>query len=142
MRTALVLVAGALLGGCFHDTPPAQQPVANSSPPTATATAPVRTARTESPHAEAMAAMQGFTDQMCACKAHDTGCAQLVVDDMTKWSHEMARKAGNQKPDDLTSDEVHRMTDLTKRMSDCAVLAMTPDGANNPCGGGGNPCSP
>src|SRR5438132_10142877 len=53
---------------------------------------------------EAMAKMDEFKTKMCACKEHDTKCAQAVTDDMTKWSQEMAKNAGDKKADDMSPE--------------------------------------
>jgi hypothetical protein len=74
----------------------------------------------------AMAKMEEFTEMMCACREHDTACAQKVTDEMTKWSMEMARNAGDERPDDISPDDAKRMADITKKMGECAMKAMTP----------------
>jgi hypothetical protein len=85
---------------------------------------------------EAMAKMEDFKNKMCACKEHDTKCAQGVTDEMTKWSQEMAKNAGDKKPDDVSPEDAKKMADITKAMGDCSMKAMTPDMSG--AGGGGS----
>jgi hypothetical protein len=122
----LVIVA---LAGCFSDSQPAtQQPVTTTYFVPAVAEKPKRT------YEEVFAAMEQFRDKMCACREHDSTCAQHVADEMSQWSKEMANKLQAKQAHDVTSEEAQRMSEVTKEMSECSMKAMTPDN--------GNPCSP
>ena len=87
---------------------------------------------------EAMAKMEEFKNKMCACKEHDSKCAQGVTDEMTKWSQEMAKNAGDKKPDDVSPEDAKKMADITKAMGECSMKAMTPDTGSMGGGGGGS----
>jgi len=68
--------------------------------------------------------MTEFMEQMCACS--DKACADRVQEDMTKWSTEMAAKAGDAK--DQKADEVtmKKMTEVGQRYGECMTKAMAP----------------
>lgn len=70
---------------------------------------------------EAMTAMHGFRDQMCACT--DTKCAQLVSDEMTKWGQEQARE--NRDPPNMSEDEIKAFTQIGEEMGKCMQKAMS-----------------
>lgn len=67
--------------------------------------------------------MTGFADAMCACK--DMECANGVNDKMTKWSEELAKKAGDRAPkfDEAT---MKQMTDISTRLGECQMKLATP----------------
>ncbi|MBA3457418.1 MAG: hypothetical protein H0T42_30335 [Deltaproteobacteria bacterium] len=77
---------------------------------------------------EAVAKMENFTKDMCACK--DKACADKVQEGMTKWSTDMAAKGGekkDEKPDEAT---MKKMTEVGQKYAECMTKAMTPaDGA-------------
>jgi hypothetical protein len=71
--------------------------------------------------ADAMAKMGEFKDKMCVCK--DKPCADKVVEDMTKWSQEMADSAD---PDTkVGDDDIKKMRDVTEQFTKCATKLMT-----------------
>ena len=86
---------------------------------------------------EAMAKMTEFKDKMCACK--DSKCATGVQEEMTKWSQEMAKNAGDKKPEPMSEDDQKKYTEATTKMAECAQKAMSADagGGTAPAGGGG-----
>lgn len=69
---------------------------------------------------EAMRKMHEFADKMCACK--DAKCAQVVSDEMTKWSQEMAQQM--KEPPKMSEAEVKEATELGERMGKCMQQAM------------------
>jgi hypothetical protein len=71
---------------------------------------------------DALAKMTEFKDRICACA--DKPCAQKVTDDMTAWSQEMAKNAGDMKPDDVSPDDAKKMAEISKRMGDCSMKVM------------------
>jgi hypothetical protein len=71
--------------------------------------------------AKAMAMMNQFTDQMCACR--DTACAQRVSDEMTKWSQEEAQH--DRKPPKFTTEQTKHFTEVGERMGKCMQQAMS-----------------
>lgn len=73
-----------------------------------------------SDNAEVVTAFEGFATRMCACA--DRACADLVLEAMTAWSTEMAKKPddGN-RPDEAA---MKAMTDLGQKYSDCLTKLM------------------
>jgi hypothetical protein len=74
--------------------------------------------------ARAMAAMQMFTDKMCACTT--LACAQGVSDEMMKWSQEVVKEMGAPVDPKPTEAEMKKMTEIGMRMGQCMQHAMTP----------------
>jgi hypothetical protein len=74
--------------------------------------------------AEAMAQMERFKDQMCACK--DSACAQRVSDDMTKWSQQLSQTQRNMPK--MTVDETKRAAVIGEAMGKCMENAMRVQG--------------
>jgi hypothetical protein len=70
---------------------------------------------------DVMATMEGFKDQMCACK--DAKCAERVSDDMTKWSQQAARDMKD--PPRLTDEDTRRASDIGEAMGRCMQAAMS-----------------
>jgi hypothetical protein len=70
--------------------------------------------------ADAMAKMEQFKDEMCACT--NTKCAQNVSDEMAKWSQDMAK--GNRVPPKMSDDDVKRATVIGEAMGKCMQKAM------------------
>jgi hypothetical protein len=70
---------------------------------------------------EALDKMGELTDQMCACK--DKACADKVLADMTTWGQEMSKdpEVMQNKSDE---DTAKKMSEVTKRLSDCMMKAM------------------
>jgi hypothetical protein len=95
--------------------------------------------------AEAVTQMTKFKDEMCACK--DKACADKVQESMTKWSTDMAAKAGDkkdQKPDEAT---MKKMTEVGTQYGECMTKAMTAGaGGDKPAdpaaGSGDKPADP
>lgn len=79
---------------------------------------------------EAMAKMTEFKDKMCACK--DAKCAQGVQEEMTKWSQEMAKNAGDKKPEPMSEEDTKKYTEATTKMAECAQTAMSAGGGADP----------
>ena len=77
---------------------------------------------------EAMAKMTEFKDKMCACK--DAKCAQGVQEEMTKWSQEMAKNAGDKKPEPMSEEDTKKYSEATTKMAECAQKAMGAGGAD------------
>jgi len=77
-----------------------------------------------SPMEEAIAKMEEFTDKMCQCT--DTACTQKVSDEMMKWGQEASR--GENRDLKPTEEDAKRMADITKRMTDCMMKAMSAGG--------------
>jgi hypothetical protein len=60
---------------------------------------------------------------MCACAPGDNSCAQRVLDDMTKWGMEMAKKSNHDdRPD---PDFAKRIEPVMARYTKCATAALT-----------------
>jgi hypothetical protein len=74
---------------------------------------------------EAMAKMSEFKDKMCACKEHDTKCAQTVSDEMTKWSQEQAKNS--KEPAKMSEEDTKKAAAIGEEMGKCMQKAMTPD---------------
>ena len=79
---------------------------------------------------EAMAKMGEFKDKMCACK--DAKCATGVQEEMTKWSQEMAKSAGDKKPEPMSEEDTKKYTENTTAMAECAQKAMGAGGGADP----------
>jgi len=72
--------------------------------------------------AEALVKMAEFKDKMCVCK--DKGCADGVVDEMTKWSQEVAARADRDTK--VSEDDVKKMTEITEAFTKCATKLLSP----------------
>ena len=119
----VLLASFLLLGACGGgNKSAAQEPapttdgaaLSNTQPAAAPAQEPA------SPNAVAMAKMEQFAGQMCACK--DADCAKRVADDMTKWAQQMAQET--KEPVKMTEDEMKRATEIGTRMGECMQTAM------------------
>ncbi len=74
---------------------------------------------------EAMAKMEEFSNEMCKCK--DKACAEKVQEGMTKWSTDMAAKAGDKKdPPKMDEAAAKKMTEVGQKYAECMGKAMTP----------------
>ena len=71
---------------------------------------------------EAMTAMRGFADRMCACK--DSQCAQQVSDEMTKWGQELSKREHELRA--MSEADQQRASELGEKMGKCMQTAMTP----------------
>lgn len=85
---------------------------------------------------EAVAKMTEFKDQMCACK--DKACADKVQEGMTKWSTEMAAKAGDKKDQKADEATMKKMTEVGQAYGECMTKAMSAGAETPPAGGGGS----
>lgn len=83
---------------------------------------------------EAVAKMTEFKDQMCACK--DKACADKVQEGMTKWSTEMAAKAGDKKDQKADEATMKKMTEVGQAYGECMTKAMSAGAETPPTGGG------
>lgn len=63
--------------------------------------------------------MVKFKDDMCKCA--DKACADKVMADMSKWGDEQAKNMGDFRPSD---DDMKRMEELTKQLTDCSAKAQ------------------
>ncbi len=84
---------------------------------------------------EAVAKMTEFKDQMCACK--DKACADKVQEGMTKWSQEMATKAGDKKDQKADEATMKKMTEVGQAYGECMTKAMSAT-ETPPAGGAGS----
>lgn len=85
---------------------------------------------------EAVAKMTEFKDQMCACK--DKACADKVQESMTKWSQDMAAKAGDKKEAKTDEATMKKMTEVGQQYGECMTKAMSA-GATAPEGSAAAP---
>jgi hypothetical protein len=85
---------------------------------------------------EAVAKMTEFKDEMCKCK--DKACADKVQEGMTKWSTDMAAKAGDKKePPKQDEAMMKKMTEVGTQYGECMTKAMSA-GAADPAMGSGS----
>jgi hypothetical protein len=108
----------------FHEDAPRAEPPPDVAQQVETSTKKLTECETKlggSPMAVAIAKMQEFTSEMCACK--DSACAQRVSDEMTKWGQSMAQ-SGRDMDMRPTEDETKQIADITKQMTDCMTKAM------------------
>lgn len=115
MKHVVIVV---LVSACWRSPPPAAPSAEPASPPIQ-----VRSnARTPLSDAElAMQAMEEFTDRFCNC--NDAQCAQIVMEDMTRWSQDMSGR--NTEPPKLNDDEARRAAEIGERMAQCMQNAMS-----------------
>lgn len=81
--------------------------------------------KTEDLKAQAMAKMAEAMDKMCACKDH--ACAQKVQEEMTRWAQDIARRAGDRRPEPMSEEDQQRYTATTMQMAECAQKAYSPE---------------
>lgn len=135
MRSLLFTILAACGGGGSKPTPVSNQPPPVEKP------APIAEAkRCEERTAKcAVATMEVFSNQMCACT--DKACADKVNEEMAAWGTEMANTAGaarDEKPDpELAKKSADIMTRYTECMTKLFMGATPPP---DPCGGGADPC--
>ena len=67
------------------------------------------------PVEKAMHQYESWSDTVCACK--DKACSDAVMQDLTKWSTELARQWEN--PPRLSGDQMAHASEIGKRMTDC-----------------------
>jgi hypothetical protein len=80
---------------------------------------------------EAMAKMDGFKTQMCACKASDKACAEKVEKDMNSYLDSMKGKEKDKDMKPSPDDEKHMTTTMTD-YGKCRQTAMGADPAMAP----------
>lgn len=89
---------------------------------------------------EAMAKMEEFSNDMCKCK--DKGCADKVQEGMTKWSTDMAAKAGDKKDPPKTDEATaKKMGEIGQKYAECMTKAMTPAMDGAAAGSGSDPAT-
>lgn len=71
---------------------------------------------------EAMTAMRGFADRMCACK--DAQCAQQVSEEMQKWGQEISKRENELRA--MSEADQQRASELGEKMGKCMQTVMTP----------------
>jgi hypothetical protein len=71
---------------------------------------------------EAIAKMEGFKNEMCACK--DKACADGVDKKMMDWG--AANKPKDGKPMEMSKEEKDKSEAISKAMSDCRTKASPP----------------
>jgi hypothetical protein len=90
-----------------------------------------------------MGKMTEFKDAMCKCA--DKACAEKVTADMTKWSTDMAKEAGD-KPVVPSEEDMKKMAPISEEMGKCmskAMMAgMTPPPAAPPGDKPADPAAP
>lgn len=116
MKRAVVV---ALLSACWRSSSPPVAPTAEPAPAPVAFRAGAQTPLTEAE--QAMQAMEEFTERFCACT--DAQCAQTVVDDLTRWSQDMARRGSE--PPKLSEDDARRAAEIGERMGQCMQNAMS-----------------
>lgn len=72
---------------------------------------------------EAVAKMTELKDEMCKCK--DKACADKVQESMTKWSTDMAAKAGDKKDQKADEATMKKMTEVGQAYGECMTKAMS-----------------
>jgi hypothetical protein len=77
--------------------------------------------------AAAMAKMDVFRKDMCACK--DKPCADAIDAAMLKWSAEMAKSAAKEDPADL--ETIKEMTAITTKYGDCYRAMVSAAGSGS-----------
>jgi hypothetical protein len=70
---------------------------------------------------EALAKMSEFADSMCLCK--DKACAEAVQERMTKWSTDMAAKAGSARDEKPSDEMIKKMTTIGQQYAECMTSA-------------------
>lgn len=112
-----------VLAGCGGSAPPpaTPAPTPTSPAPTPTRADPPPATTGQPPDVEAiLTKMQGFTDQMCACK--DKPCAQHVSDDIAKWGDEMSKQ--NPAPPSFSDDQTKRIQSIGEQLGSCMQKVM------------------
>ena len=100
------------LAACGSTTPAPPPPISNVAP-----RAPVDAAVDAAPTGTAavMAQMSQFKDDMCKCG--DRACAELVMQQISKWGQEMAKSAGEQPK--MSEPDMKQMAAITEEMTNC-----------------------
>lgn len=86
---------------------------------------------------EAVAKMEEFKNEMCKCK--DKACADKVQESMTKWSTDMAAKAGDKKDQKADEATMKKMTEVGQAYGECMTKAMSAGAETPPAGGSDKP---
>lgn len=89
--------------------------------------------------AEAMAKMEGFKNDMCACKDGDKACAEKVANAMKAYGESMKGKEPDEKS--VSDADKKKMMDMMGEMGKCQTKAMGMGGdmAAPPAGGAAPP---
>lgn len=116
MRAALLAIVLAACGSTTQAPPPPISNVASRSPvDAAVAAAPAGSAA-------AIVKMTQFTEE--ACKCTDRACADLVMEEITKWGQEMA-KSYEQDAEKMNPDDMKLMTTIAERLTKCMTAAYS-----------------
>ncbi|HWO22162.1 MAG TPA: hypothetical protein VNO30_25540 [Kofleriaceae bacterium] len=124
------IVVALLAAGCWKSSPPpatvtdaerplAQEPAPSPSPGKHHAARPAPQ-RPRGSSADALAKLDEFADDMCACA--DRTCVDAVTQEMTRWSQEMRDEFKDLKP---TDEETAQATRSMERLSKCMTAAMS-----------------
>ncbi len=70
----------------------------------------------------AVVKMSEYADKMCACK--DKACADRVNEELTRWSTEMARDAGQVRDHKPDEEAMKKMVDAGTRYGECMTKVM------------------
>jgi hypothetical protein len=124
------LVAVLAAAGCYRTSPPPAEP----EPPPPVVQEPTGSharfrasrppARGHSLITEALAKLEVFADEMCACT--DRTCADGVSQEMAKWASEMKDEGQNIEP---TEDEMKEVTRISEKLTSCTMQAMGSSGS-------------
>jgi hypothetical protein len=87
---------------------------------------------------DSIAKMEGFKNDMCACK--DKACSDKVTEAMTKWSQDMAKEGGD-KEAKVSEDDAKKLASITEEMTKCMTKVMM-SGAPTPPPAGDKPADP
>lgn len=134
LRMKLWIAAALLTTGCYRsaaptEPPPEPRPSTGEPQPAAPAHAHRSPAPARLTVSDAIAKMQEFTDEMCACT--DKTCADAVAAKMTQWSQEMTQlhREEDMKP---SEEDIKEMTAVAERLGKCMMTAMAPGGPSSP----------
>lgn len=81
---------------------------------------------------DALAQMETFKNQMCACK--DAACTKDVTDKMTKWAADHKQDG---KPGDMTDDQKKKASAISDELAKCMMAQSMP--ATPPAGSAAAP---
>jgi hypothetical protein len=83
---------------------------------------------------ESIAKMTELKDKMCACK--DKACSDTVSDELSKWTQEQAKAAGD-KPVPPSKDDAKKTAAITAELVKCMLKLEIPGGAGAAGAAGG-----
>jgi hypothetical protein len=72
---------------------------------------------------EALSKLEGFKNQICACK--DKACAEKVSEEMTKWGEEFQK---NNKDKEPSKEQMEKAAKITEELGECMTKLMTGGG--------------